>query len=693
MRRQAIVLLAMTGLILGVAYGSASPPVPASPQARSAGTPASPVRPMTGPVKVSDISIKDGEAGQTFVDVATSSTATFRVSRLESPRRLVVDVEEARSALARNSYVAHSPLLKGVRVGQFRESNPPVLRVVADLTGDPTFDVHAIPGGIRIELRARESHPRVARSEPVRGLAAPVAPLVAAKPPTLAPQSSSPVAASTVAPSEPAKEAAKLDYQEALPAVPGSGRVAAAPRPAPPNQTPEALQAANAAATLAAVSFPSSTADAQAAAPAAGGQAAEQPKYTGEPISVNLKDVDLKDFFRLIHEISGLNIIVDPNVAGSVTLVLDAVPWDQALDIVLKNNGLGRVLEGNVLRIARLDTLTSEQGATAKLAAARQEAMPLVTVFHPVNYAKATDIQAMIKGWIGGGALTSRGSILVDQRTNTLIISDVQTQIPIIESIISKLDKKAKQVVIEARIVLATTSFSRSLASALASGGFTSNGALGAAGATGTGSSTASSVPTNIPTPGSQRVITTTPASASGFGTFSITSWGAHGFIEAAIAAAETTSQAKTISRPTIITQNNVSGTVTQGTQVPIQTTINNTISITYQNASLTLTVTPQVTDDGNVFLIINVQNSSVGAVLTSAGPSINTQQAQTQVLVPDGGTVVFGGVTVTSRSKSASYVPLLGNIPILGNLFKSWNVQDSDQELLFFVTPKIVMT
>jgi len=690
MRRQAIVLLAMTGLIMGVAFASASPPVPTSPQGRSAGTPANSLRQMTGPVKVSDISIKDGEAGQTFVDVATSGAATFRVSRLESPRRLVVDVQDARSALARNSYAAHSSLLKGVRVGQFRENNPAVLRVVADLMGDPAFDVHAISGGIRIELRAREAHAQVVRSEPVKGLTASVPPLVVAKPAAAPQQSSSPVPDSTAAPAKPAKETAKLDYQKALPPGPGSDQVAAAPQSAAPDQTPEALQAANAAATIAATSFPSSTADAQAAAPAAGGQTAEQPKYTGEPISVNLKDVDLKDFFRLIHEISGLNIIVDPNVAGSVTLVLDAVPWDQALDIVLKNNGLGRVLEGNVLRIARLDTLTAEQGATAKLAAARQEAMPLVTIFHPVNYAKATDIQAMIKGWIGGGALTSRGSILVDQRTNTLIISDVQTQIPIIENIIGKLDKKAKQVVIEARIVLATTSFSRSLASALSGLAFGASNHTGVGAATGTGSSASATIPNSVPSPPS---VTASPATASGFGTFTIMNSSAHGVIEAAIAAAETTSQAKTISRPTIITQNNVSGTVTQGTQVPIQTTINNTISITYQNASLTLTVTPQVTDDGNVFLIINVQNSSVGAVLTSAGPSINTQQAQTQVLVPDGGTVVFGGVTVTARSKSASYVPLLGNIPILGNLFKSWNVQDSDQELLFFVTPKIVMT
>jgi type IV pilus assembly protein PilQ len=181
-----------------------------------------------------------------------------------------------------------------------------------------------------------------------------------------------------------------------------------------------------------------------------------------------------------------------------------------------------------------------------------------------------------------------------------------------------------------------------------------------------------------------------TPA-VSGFGVFAISNAGARYIINAAIAAEETRGQAKTISRPTIVTQNNVPGTVTQGTQIPIQTTINNTISIQYVNASLTLRVTPQVTEDGNVFLDINVTNARPGTVLTTAGPSIDTQQATTQVLVPDGGTVVFGGVTVTGRTKSATYVPVLGSIPLLGHLFKTSGVSDEDRELLFFVSPKVL--
>jgi type IV pilus assembly protein PilQ len=420
----------------------------------------------------------------------------------------------------------------------------------------------------------------------------------------------------------------------------------------------------------------------------ASGQAAV--KYTGEAISVNLKDVDLKDFFRLIAEISGLNIILDPGVSGSVTLVLDSVPWDQALDIVLKNNGLGRTVEGNVLRIAKIETLTSEQEAVAKLAAARDEAAPLATVFRPLNYAKATDLAQTLKMWTGGGALSKRGSVIVDERTNTLIISDIQAQIPAIEDVVSKLDKKTKQVAIEARIVLATATFQRTLQSALSGGFANSSHSTVGGGATGSGAGVTPPIPTTLP---NNQPLLIAPTSASGFGAFAITNSSARYFINAAIAAAEARTEAKTISRPSIVTQNNVQGTVIQGVQIPIQTTINFTVSTTFQNAALTLTVTPQVTEDGNVFLKIVVTNNSPGPVLPgSAAPSINTQSATTSVLVPDGGTVVFGGVTVTGRNKSANYIPGLGNIPILGHLFKSTVVQDNDQELLFFVSPKVLI-
>jgi type IV pilus assembly protein PilQ len=475
-----------------------------------------------------------------------------------------------------------------------------------------------------------------------------------------------------------------------LPALEGSRDVAAAPRQTPQAATPEALRAKRAAQILNAETA-SNLSEAQGTVPAGSAPPSEgKPAYTGEPISLNLKDVDLKDFFRLIHEISGLNILVDPNVTGSVTTVLDNVPWDQALEVVLKDNSLGKVLEGNVLRIAKLETLMAEDETAKKMAAARLDEAPLVTVFRPLNYAKASIIAPLLLKKVGkeDWAVSRRGSVLFDDRTNTLIIRDVASQIPIIQAVLAKLDTKTKQVAIEARIVLANSSFQRTLSAALVGALSNRSGSTIGAGQTGTGASITPSTPT-----ASSPTFTIPQNATTGFGTVAITNFSQRYLIDAAISAAEIRSQAKTISRPSIITQNNVEGMVQQGTQIPTQTSINNTIAIQYVNATLQLTVTPQVTDDGHIFLKIAVQNASPGTIVTGAAVSINIQQATTQVLVPDGGTVVFGGVTVTQRQNSSTGIPLLGNIPLLGHLFKSTNVQDTDQELLFFVSPRLLTT
>jgi type IV pilus assembly protein PilQ len=693
-QKQGSKLRLLYGKSLPTSAAAAPAPItaPANPSARVA-PPAS----SSGPLLVSKVTLDKRESGETFVDVFTSGSASYRVTTLPNPARLLVDIQDAQNTSPQKSYPAGTAVLKDVRIGQFRAKDPSVVRVVADLNGNPAFDVHTTPAGVRIELRLRGS----VEAAPLASKA-PVPPAKPAEPKTVDP---APVAVSKVAApasttevigGKPAvasplraetRDSAKPDVQSTLPAIVSSKQEAAAPLPPPASATPEALRAEHAAQTLA----PGKDASPEAAqgpppATTPGPSGDAKPIYTGEPISVNLKDIDLKDFFRLIHEISGLNIIIDPNVSGSVTIVLDSVPWDQALDIVLKNNGLGKVMEGNVLRIAKMQTLTAEQEGQTKLAAARMDAAPLVTVFRPINYAKASDLAALLKTWAGGGALSRRGTVLVDARSNTLIISDVQTQIPIIENIVSKLDKKAKQVSIEARVVLATADFTRTLSSAL-SGSFVNK--VTTAGAS-TGSA-ASITPTTATLPAVAPGLTIPANPSAGFGTIAITNASSRYLINAVITAQEERDQAKTISRPTIVTQNNVQGMVQQGVQVPIQTSINNTISVQYENATLQMTVTPQVTDDNNIFLIINVNNASLGSTTTSAGPSINTQQATTSVLVPDGGTVIFGGVTVTNRTKSATYIPLLGTIPVIGHLFKTSNVEDSDFELLFFVSPKIL--
>lgn len=683
----------------------------------------SPNRTTGGPALVSDVLIKPGTAGEVTIDVATTQSPVFRVFQLRAPARLVVDMEGVRNAVPRKSFPVSSPVVTEVRVGQFRESNPEVARVVADLSGDPVFDVHAYTGGVRIEVKPRS----MATSRGVAGAQGP-GPETAAKryepkpvqqtwgPASRVPSTLSHSAVSTVpeprtevipsrtyaavpplpnasgAPT-PARANAtpKPRYNGALSAGDGSREVGADLRLTPTGVTPETLRAENAAQVLDGRTT-SNLAEAPGATPAGSAPPREErPLYTGEPISLNLKDVDLKDFFRLIHELSGLNVLVDSNVTGSITTVLDNVPWDQALDIVLRDNGLGRVVEGNVLHIAKLDTLAAEQETMNKLAAARMDAAPMVTIFRPVNYAKASTLATLLAGRGAGGkggieALSGRGSVLVDERNNTLIIRDITSQIPIIQSILDKLDTKTKQVAIEARIVLATSSLQRTLSAALV--GTASNVSGSTIGAAQTGATSGAGLTPTTTTP---PTFTIPQNPISGFGTVAVTNFASRYLIDAAISAAEIRSEAKTISRPSIITQNNVQGMVQQGTQIPVQTSINNTISVQYIDATLQLRVTPQVTDDGHIFLIINVQNRSPGSITTNVGISINTQEATTQVLVPDGGTVVFGGVNVTQRSNSSNGIPVLGNIPILGHLFKSTTVQDSDQELLFFVSPRIL--
>lgn len=490
------------------------------------------------------------------------------------------------------------------------------------------------------------------------------------------------------------------------------------------------------------------------------------PRYTGKLISLDLRSVDIRDFFRLIHRISGLNIVVDSDITGKVTLVLDDVPWDQALDLVLKNNGLGRVLEGNVLRIARIQTLEAEADQSQQLQDARLKGEPLITIVHRLHYASAEDQQPMtassgMSGMSGmggagmgssqqkpipgvttilkstNGVLSPRGSVVSDPRDNAIIVTDVPSQIPIINSFIDKLDTKSKQLSIKVRVVLASNAFTRGLSSVLSASYRNKSGSTQAG--SGTGSNTAGTFSNGMPVVGASPTSTQTLQSnsgsssssttsqtfgtgvspvktgsvstgqtissvlnqaasvsqaltAPGFGAFAITNAGARYLINEALSAAEEHDQARTISRPTIVTQNNFPGTVMQGVQIPIQTSINLTVAVQYVNAALVLMVTPHITGDHKIFLDINVDNGSPGTIsVQGVGISINTQAATTRVLVPDGGTVVFGGITVTTRARSATYVPLLGSIPVVGNLFKSSNVNDQNQELLFFVSPKIL--
>lgn len=694
--------------------------------------------------RITHVSIVTAGDGKTVVDVGATRPVKFTRFNLQNPPRLVVDLQDTEMGRFERVYPKIATgALKDVRAAQFQVTPSSVTRVVADLAGSEPAQIDSGPDGVRIVFvgPAVGSQPQQnIAAEPGRSqVHAPARPVDLATPIEVSPRPLATPRRSNLAISSNREIAAlakpvSVNWEDAGELAPHPALIAAQPiavegPPPPVDETmasvmpvrathallPRAEQALRAAEVLSGTN-PVQPIPVVSSITSAPGDSQAPPRYTGKLISLDLKGVDIRDFFRLIHQVSGLNIIVDSDVTGKVTMALDDVPWDQALDLVLKNNGLGKVLEGNVLRIATVKTLTSEAEEQSTLRDAKIESEPLVTVFRRLKYAHAADqkpstggssiggggggsnqtnttpipgVATILKGFQKGSVLTARGNVVADPRDNAVIITDVASQIPVIESVINELDTKSKQVSIQVRVILANSDFTRSL-SAVLSGAFRS--AQGhTLGAGGTGQGITGVAPTSSPLPLLSAVTQPGSVAASGFGAFSITTQAARYAINAAITAAETHDQARTISRPTIVTQDNVLGEVQQGVQIPIQTDINNTIAIQYVNATLMLSVTPQVTVDNKIFLKIYVNNASIGSISVLAGPTINTQEATTQVLVPDGGTVVFGGITVTARGRSATYVPLLGSIPVIGNLFKSSAVNDQNQELLFFVSPTIL--
>jgi type IV pilus assembly protein PilQ len=648
------------------------------------------------PVLVRRISVARGRAG-IEVEISASAPLTAKVMKLTDPDRLVVDLPNAIPAGHPRPIMVNSGDIKSVRMGRFQQ-DPPVTRVVLDLAAP--HDCEVVPAGKKLVLKLRSQQSAVAAPAVQSVAAAAVAPPV--------------VESSTPAPDAKIVSAALKTPEPAKPQV-AAEVVAVEPKfitkPAQPDPDPKAV--AQSAAQVMAKSAPDPHSDpgllpapsAALSAPATNlalqqqqqmQRAAQAPapagqRYTGEPISVNLKDVDLKDFFRLIHEISGLNIVLDPNVRGTLTLVLDDVPWDQALDIVLQNNGLDRRLEGNVLRIATRETFTKEAEARRAQAEAMALAVEKVQVTHFLSYAHAADIMPIVKKF-----LSQRGDVIADTRTNALIITDIPSTIPDIQRIMAQLDRKTQEVEIEARVVSATRNFARDIGVQLGFAWGNTPSAVGGAGAVGT-----SPLLVGIPKPnyfvtgGAIPLFSNLGAVGPSSG-ISFSNATADYRVDAILTMAESRGLLKILSRPRVVTQNNISATVKQGVKIPVVTAaqLGGPPTTTYVDAELRLQVTPQITVENTIFLSVDVENTSPDfSRQVQNNPTLLTQQATTQVLVTDGGTVVIGGVIQTQNSVSVFQVPLLGDIPVLGNLFKRRSVSTQTQELIFFITPKIVQT
>jgi type IV pilus assembly protein PilQ len=689
--------------------------------ASAAETPAS--QPAGQRNELQGVSVVRG-ADEIRVEINARGAVTPKLSTADSPARLVLDLPGTVMATGRSHILVGSAGVKGVRIGMDGQT-PPTTRVVVDLEHACRYELKpAADGKLVLTLYGQQtaSAPATAANvaAPANKELSPFGPRVmeaqSSVTPSVTPKAQ-PVVASAAAPKAENAATASSDFVVVEPTY-QTKKATAQPADEPADRAQEAAArfSDKTAAELLPVSMNASQASqgpspnnsiqpavnlaAEQRAMAGQAPAAAGPKYTGEPISVNLKDVDLKDFFRLIHEISGLNVVLDPEVHGTLTIVLDDVPWDQALDIVLKNNDLARELEGNVLRIATVDTLKKEADARRGQVEAEALAVEKVSVTRFLSYAHAKDVMLTVKKF-----LSVRGDVVADERTNAIIVNDIPKVIPVIDKLLTQLDRKTQEVEIEARVVAATRTFARDIGTQLGFGWGNGHSAIGGAQAVGSSPTTVGGLtPGYITVPGSSGGSTTGSSIPlfSNLGSTSPTS----GLtflnasntvrIDAVLSMAESRGLLKVLSRPRVVTQNNIQALVKQGVRVPIvtQAQLGGPPTVTYVDAFLRLTVTPQITSENTIFLNVDVENTTPNFGQEVQGnPELITQQATTQVLVTDGGTVVIGGVIQTQNSISIDQVPLLGNLPILGNLFKHTQVSTSNQELIFFITPRIIQT
>jgi type IV pilus assembly protein PilQ len=419
---------------------------------------------------------------------------------------------------------------------------------------------------------------------------------------------------------------------------------------------------------------------------ASGGKTLGVEGYTGQKISLDFQDAEVSNILRLIADVSGLNMVVGEEVKGKVTLKLFNVPWDQALDIVLKSKGLGQMREGNIIRIDANANIAKQQDEAAKAKEAQIKAEDLKTLIIPINYAKAADLATTLKK-----NLSSRGDLTVNEPTNSLIAKDVPQNIADIQQMIKLLDLPTPQVLIETRIVQANTNFARDLgvqwgAAATDNPGDNTSIALNAG--PGTGDAFGVQVPNfavNLPASGG----------AGSIGNIGFTLGRLVGTpfnLDLRLTAGEATGETKIISSPRVVTLDNKEAVIEQGDSIPFETVSDKGTQTQFIDATLNLTVTPHITPNGSVIMKIKATKNAIGDFRSRLGaPSISKREATTEVMVQDGETTVIGGIFENTKSESETGVPWLSKIPGLSWLFKRQSVSDQTRELLIFITPTIV--
>jgi len=600
---------------------------------------------FTGPSPaIRDLRIQTrGEATAVTLLGTSRLIATSVIEPKDGPRRVVVNLPNVTSSLPTTTNVGQGPVQR-VRIG-FDPKAPLMTQVSVDLSRSAPYRVESSQDGNDLTLVFDEP-----AADPFSALQTP--------------------RTSATRVDAPQASVSNVETARQAPVATPAQRVAA---PAPAAQAPAPAGAAQ-----------------QPAAHASSQQPVVpvQPRYTGNPVSLDFQGADLRAVLRTFSEISGLNLVIDPTIQGTVDVALRDVPWDQALDIILRANKLGYVVDGTIVRVAPLTVLAEEESQRRKLSDEQALAGELRVLTRSLSYARAEDLRQLLTQTV----LSQRGSIQFDQRTNTLIINDLPDRLERASGLLTTLDRPEPQVEIEARIVQTTRDFARNLGvqwgiGARASGdlgntlplSFPNQAAVGGrTGATSGPDGTASIVNMGV-----------SPATSA----IGVALGAVNGAVnlDVALTALESTGQGRILSTPRVSTQNNVEAEITQGVQIPIQTVANNTVTVTFRDAALTLRVTPQITATNTVIMRISVENASPDFSRAINGiPPIDTQRALTQVLVGDGDTTVIGGIYVSREQASQDRTPGLHRIPLLGWLFQRNEFSDESRELLIFITPKI---
>lgn len=588
--------------------------------------------------------------------IALTGNGRLVASKVEEltdlPARVLLDFEGVAMGSVAASTAVNQGDVERVRVAVNRQ-DPLVTRVVIDLARKIPYTVQTVGEELRV-LFTRAAEAATALVAPA---AAPAAPARSAVP--AAPVREEPAPVTPLRDDTPVVTNTDAAPVAALQAAPAAGAAAA--------QTVAALGAS------------------QAGQPAV---AAEAPRFTGHPVTFDFQSADLRAVLRTFADISGLNIVIDPTIQGTVDVSLKEVPWDQALDIILKANKLGYTVDGTVVRIAPLTVLADEEAQRRKLSEAQALSGELRVLTRPLSYAKAQDMVEIVTS----SALSQRGEVQVDARTNTLIIRDLPDRLTAANDLIGTLDSPQPQVEIEARIVQTSRDFARALGVQWGVGGQMSP-ALG--NTTGLAFPNSAAVrgaaggvqgPLNVPT----GVDLAAPAANAGIGLALGSINGAFN-LDVALTALERTGKGRLLSTPRVSTQNNVEAEITQGVQIPVQTAANNTVTVTFKDAALTLRVVPQITASGTVIMRITLENAAPDYSRSVNGiPPIDTQRAVTSVLVMDGETTVIGGIFTSREQNVEDRTPVLHRIPLLGWLFKRDVTNDESRELLIFITPRI---